>query len=167
MCLASSVGCQRDTVHHVCCWAPCCGAVAVERWRLLSIDLLPAGRSAANPPAAVAAVDRWDRQTDGQTNAWLFHRSRSMHRLCTCGHWAVSINTHSVLQKPNTMTRVSLDIILQQISVDQQIMFFGCPSSSDCRSKRLRVISLCRTLVLLPHCILNSAVRCYGCPCTY
>ena len=24
-----------------------------------------AGRSAANPPAAVAAVDRWDRQTDG------------------------------------------------------------------------------------------------------
>ena len=113
------------------------------------------------------SIDGTDRQTDGQTNARLFHRSRSMHRLCTCGHWAVSINTHSVLQKPNTMTRVSLDIILQQISVDQQIMFFGCPSSSDCRSKRLRVISLCRTLVLLPHCILNSAVRCYGCPCTY
>jgi len=28
---------------------------------------LPAGRSAANPPAAAAAVDRWDRQTDGRT----------------------------------------------------------------------------------------------------
>jgi len=26
---------------------------------------LPAGHSAANPPAAAAAVDRWDRQTDG------------------------------------------------------------------------------------------------------
>jgi len=31
-------------------------------------NLLPAGRSAANPPAAVAAVDRWDRQTDGRTD---------------------------------------------------------------------------------------------------
>ena len=28
----------------------------------------PAGRSAANPPAAIAAVDRWDRQTDRQTD---------------------------------------------------------------------------------------------------
>ena len=27
-----------------------------------------AGRSAADPPAAVAAVDRWDRQTDGRTD---------------------------------------------------------------------------------------------------
>jgi len=29
--------------------------------------LLPAGRRAASKPAAVAAVDRWDRQTDGRT----------------------------------------------------------------------------------------------------
>jgi len=28
---------------------------------------MSAGRSAANPPHAVAAVDRWDRQTDGRT----------------------------------------------------------------------------------------------------
>ena len=28
---------------------------------------LPTGRSAANPPAAVAVVDRWDRQTDKRT----------------------------------------------------------------------------------------------------
>jgi len=27
--------------------------------------LLPAGPAAANPPHAAAAVDRWDRQTDG------------------------------------------------------------------------------------------------------
>jgi len=27
-----------------------------------------AGRSTADPPAAVAAVDRWDRQTDGRTD---------------------------------------------------------------------------------------------------
>jgi len=34
----------------------------------LSIDrtyLLPAGCPAANPPLATAAVDQWDRQTDG------------------------------------------------------------------------------------------------------
>jgi len=46
--------------------------------------LLPAGRSAANPPATVAAVDRWDRQTDGQTpdryidsvphNVWVYRQ---------------------------------------------------------------------------------------------
>jgi len=53
-------------------------AFAAKRRRLLhgasassapaSIDryLLPAGRSEENPPAAVAAVDRWDRQTDGR-----------------------------------------------------------------------------------------------------
>jgi len=50
------------------------GAVAAERacsWyaapTLAAVDryLLPAGRSAANPPATAAAVERWDRQTDG------------------------------------------------------------------------------------------------------
>jgi len=52
-------------------------AFAVERWRLQhgarsyrSISAADAGapqqmRSAANPPAAVAAADQWDRQTDG------------------------------------------------------------------------------------------------------
>jgi len=30
----------------------------------LSIDVLPAGRSAENLPHTAAAVDRWDRQTD-------------------------------------------------------------------------------------------------------
>ena len=46
-----------------CCWAP---EPAIDRY------LLSAGRSAANPPHAAAAVDRWagrrtDRWTDGQT----------------------------------------------------------------------------------------------------
>ena len=41
-----------------CCLAP----VAVDRY------LLPAGRPAANPPHAAAAVDRWDRQTDRRTH---------------------------------------------------------------------------------------------------
>ena len=40
---------------------------ACTRRLQLSIDILPTGRSTANPPAAVAAVDRWDRQTDGRT----------------------------------------------------------------------------------------------------
>ena len=34
---------------------------AVNRYLLL------AGRSAPNPPHAAAAVDRWDRQTDGRS----------------------------------------------------------------------------------------------------
>jgi len=34
----------------------------------MSIDLLPAGRPAANPPHAPAAVDRWDSQTDRRTD---------------------------------------------------------------------------------------------------
>ena len=36
---------------------------AVDRY------LLPARHSAANPPATVAAVERWDRQMDGRTDA--------------------------------------------------------------------------------------------------
>jgi len=31
-------------------------------------ELMPAVHSAANPPTAAAAVDRWNRQTDGQTD---------------------------------------------------------------------------------------------------
>jgi len=38
----------------------CSTAPADDDWYLL-----PAGRSAANPPAAVAAVSGWDRQTEG------------------------------------------------------------------------------------------------------
>jgi len=42
-----------------CCWAPA---------PPLPIDIsCPRGRSATNPPHAAAAVDRWDRRTDGQT----------------------------------------------------------------------------------------------------
>jgi len=39
------------------------------RSALAAVDryMLPAGRSTTNPPAAVAAVDRWDRRTDGRT----------------------------------------------------------------------------------------------------
>jgi len=45
-----------------CCWAP-----AVQQ----SVDtlyILSAGPTEANPPHAAAAVDSWDRQTDGQTD---------------------------------------------------------------------------------------------------
>ena len=40
------------------------GAPAVDRYDL------PAGRSAANPPHAAAAVERWDQRTDGRTDGW-------------------------------------------------------------------------------------------------
>ena len=60
---ASYVGWQRGTAR-ICgrCWPPAAGLAAVDRC------LLSAGRSAANQPAAAAAVDRWDRQTDERTN---------------------------------------------------------------------------------------------------
>jgi len=43
--------------------------MAGTRMALAVVDryLLPTGRSAANPPAAAAAVDRWDGRTDGRT----------------------------------------------------------------------------------------------------
>jgi len=43
--------------------ALCCGAVAAGRPASAALDryLLPVRRSAANPPHAAAAVNRWDR----------------------------------------------------------------------------------------------------------
>ena len=58
LCSASSFGCLNDTAR-ICCWAL---SPAIDRY------LLSAGRSAANPQHAAAAVDRWNRQTDGQTD---------------------------------------------------------------------------------------------------
>jgi len=58
-CRASSVGCQRDATRS-CCWA---------RRPRLAIDICyrhPQG--AGRPPATAAAVDRWDRRTDRQTD---------------------------------------------------------------------------------------------------
>jgi len=43
----------------------CCTTIAARLQ--LHIDLLHAGCSAANPPHAAAAVDRWDRQIDRRT----------------------------------------------------------------------------------------------------
>jgi len=71
LCSASSVGSQRDAARF-CCLAPArlqhgarSAPAAIDRY------LLPAGRSAANPPAAVSAVDRWDRRTDIYTDGRL------------------------------------------------------------------------------------------------
>jgi len=48
-----------------CCCAPCCGTIATERQRLLSINIsLPQG--AQQQPAAPAVI-RWDRQMDGHS----------------------------------------------------------------------------------------------------
>jgi len=57
-------------------------AFAAEHRRLLS------GRSAANPPQAAAAVDRWDRQTGGRTDARRFI-DPAPHTI-----WAVSISRY-------------------------------------------------------------------------
>ena len=58
-----------------CCMAP----AAINRY------LLPAWRSAANPSAAAAAVDRQYRQTDGRTD------TRPLHRPCSA-HYSGSVN---------------------------------------------------------------------------
>ena len=43
--------------------------------RVIDRYLLPAGPTAANPPQRYAVVDRWDRQTGGQTDTVSFYRS--------------------------------------------------------------------------------------------
>ena len=68
-----SLDCRHDTAR-VCCWAPCRGAgrpafAAVHRY------LLPGRRSAANPPYTAAAVEWWNRRTDGQMDPRPLRRS--------------------------------------------------------------------------------------------
>ena len=63
-------------------------SAAIDRY------LLPAGRLAANQPADVAAVNRWDRQTDGRTNGWT--DARPLH-----------ISLHVVDPVPHAMRAVS------------------------------------------------------------
>jgi len=51
-----------------------CGWYAAPAPAAVHQYLLPAGRSAANLLATFAAVNRWDRQTDRQSDARPFHR---------------------------------------------------------------------------------------------
>jgi len=83
---------RRDTKREFCrigsdvLWRRCCWAlapVAVDR------HVLPSGRSAANPPHAATAVERWDRQTDGRTDA------RPLHRPCSA-YYADSVNNYGI-----------------------------------------------------------------------
>jgi len=53
--------------------------------------LLPTGRSAANPPAVVAAVNQWDRPTNGQTDRRT--DARPLHRPCSA-YYVGSVNTN-------------------------------------------------------------------------
>jgi len=86
LCSASYVGGQRDTAH-ICCWASCCGAVAAEHRRLLSIDissLRPLGaQQQTHRTPLLRSIDRWDRQTDGRTDARPFHRPCSAYYACS------------------------------------------------------------------------------------
>ena len=53
--------------------APCCyGASAAGRRTPSDRYLPPAGRAAANLPHAAAAVDRWDRRTEGRTQLFFY-----------------------------------------------------------------------------------------------
>ena len=92
LCSASYVGCQRDTAR-IHCWAPCCDDAAAGRPAAAAVSryLLPARRSAANLPHASSAVEWWDRQTDGRTDAGAFHRP-------CCAYYARSVNNGSLLR---------------------------------------------------------------------
>ena len=74
---------------------------------------LPVGRSAANPPAAVAAVDRWDRHTDGRsTVSSASHTSGSgvataIHFLLTY-YAGSSNNMHREAEKRNEFSFVCI-----------------------------------------------------------
>jgi len=72
------------TVERRCCWAP--APAAVDQY------VLPAGRSAANPPHVAAAVERRDRQTGGWTDGSL-HIDPAPHTA-----WAVLIRGGSVAE---------------------------------------------------------------------
>jgi len=70
------------TQFHVCAALPAFAAerlaavtsLLLDAQRRAAIDryFLPTRRSAANSPHATAAVDRWDRQTDGRTDTRAF-----------------------------------------------------------------------------------------------
>jgi len=73
LCSASSLGCQHDTAR-IHCWTPCCGAVAAGHRRpSLSIDVF-CTHSAQQQIRRTTLLCRWDRQTDGRTDARPLHR---------------------------------------------------------------------------------------------
>ena len=60
--------------------------VDVERPPPAAVDryLLPARRSAANPPQRRAEGESWDRQTDGRVNSNVNNVGNKIHCKCTC-----------------------------------------------------------------------------------
>jgi len=69
---------------------------------------LRAGPSAANPPAAVAAVDRRDRQTDtdGRTDARSLHRPCCAYNESSVGnnYTLISVDCEKLLEKQKNIT---------------------------------------------------------------
>jgi len=84
----SAVNCPHLLLNAVlrrrCCWPP--APATVDRC------VLPVGRSAANPPHAATAVNRRDRQTNGETDGQT--HSPLLHRLC-CAYCAVNAISHN------------------------------------------------------------------------
>jgi len=64
---AFAANCGRLQETSIDSWYAAPAPAVIDRY------LLPAGRSAANQPHAAAAVDRWDRQTDGRTDTGPLH----------------------------------------------------------------------------------------------
>ena len=63
------LGCQFVTAR-ICCWAPCCGAIAVNRHQQ------PAQCSAANPPLLQSSDG-----TDGRTDTQPLHKNSAPHTM--------------------------------------------------------------------------------------
>jgi len=98
---ASQLECDAARICCCVCWCLQHGArntpTAIDRYLLPAAS---AGRSAANQPAAVAAVDRLHRQRDGQTTD-----TRPLHRPCSA--YYVGTEHH---QKQNLKNEVNIKI---------------------------------------------------------
>ena len=84
--------------------APAARAPAAERRAAIDPYLQPAGRSAANPPIAAAAVDRWDRRT----NTRPFHRPCSVCYAGSVSNFSHCLEhlCHSKVKYTDTLTTV-------------------------------------------------------------
>jgi len=78
-----SVQPRLSTVNAHCC-APCCGAFATERWRLLSIDMscLRVAQQQTRRTPLLLSNDETDRHKDGRTDARPLRRPCSAYRHC-------------------------------------------------------------------------------------
>jgi len=119
---------------------------ARRRSALAAIDrcLLPTGRSAAEPPAAVAVIDRWDRQTDGRTDSRPLHRPWSA---CCAG----SVNSWRRLHSVNIGSATKKDrVTVYRMTGEVLILYFKRRNSWSDTEGRLSMSTIALSYASLP-----------------